>query len=119
MNVAILGASAKPERMVYLAQQRLIANGHKVFPVSPVYDEILGKKTYASLSDIKESVDTLTVYVSPDKFLPLINEVIQLKPKRIILNPGTENHEVTKRLDATGIAYLEACTLVMLSAGNF
>lgn len=119
MNVAILGASAKPERMAYLAQQRLVEHGHQVFPVSPAYEEILGQKTYASLSDIDETINTLTVYVSPDRLLKLMDEVIQLKPDRVILNPGSESSEVLQALDKAHLNHIQACTQVMLSASSF
>jgi hypothetical protein len=42
-----------------------------------------------------------------------------MKPGRVIFNPGTENPELMEMLDAAGIPYLEACTLVMLRAGQF
>jgi len=47
------------------------------------------------------------------------NTIISLKPGRVIFNPGTENPELMERLDAANIPYLQACTLVMLRAGQF
>jgi predicted CoA-binding protein len=119
MKVAILGASAKPERMAHLAQQRLVEYGHDVIPVSPVYPEVLGLKTVSSLSKINQPIDTLTVYVSPDKAIKLIDEITQLKPSRVILNPGSESYELIAALKQSEINVMEACTLVMLSASSF
>ena len=119
MNVAILGASAKPDRMSHMAQQRLVEHGHTVFPVSPVYDEILGIKTFKSLSEITEPIDTLTMYVSSDKQSDLLQDILELKPKRVIFNPGSENQIVIEELEKANIRCMEACTLVMLSASSF
>ncbi len=43
----------------------------------------------------------------------------QINPKRIIFNPGTENEEFKQLATQNGVEPIEACTLVMLSIGNF
>ena len=67
MNVAILGASEKRERYSYKAQQLLVEEGHMVFPVSSSGKDILGVQGYPFLTDIKDSIDTITVYVNPTR----------------------------------------------------
>jgi hypothetical protein len=42
-----------------------------------------------------------------------------LKPKRVIFNPGTENPEFASMLREIGVKTEYACTLVMLSVGNY
>ena len=44
---------------------------------------------------------------------------MELKPKRIIFNPGTENEELSKMAQSNGIETLEACTLVLLGTGQY
>lgn len=118
-NVAILGASQKTERYSYKALQMLIKNDHNVFPVHPALKEIEGHEVYAKLENIKESVDTLTVYVGPKWIESMIDEIVKFKPGRVILNPGTESESLKKALDEAEIPWLEACTLVLLSTGQF
>ena len=66
-----------------------------------------------------EDVETVTLYLNPHNQEPYYDYILSLKPKRIIFNPGTEN-EVLERLAAQqGINVLEACTLVMLSTGQY
>ncbi len=118
-RVALLGATPKKDRYAYKAFQLLREKGHRVFPVRPSMDELEGVPVYSSLGDIPEPVDTLTVYVGPRRIEPLIEDVVNLAPGRVILNPGTESDALKARLDQAGIPYLEACTLVMLNTGQF
>lgn len=119
MNVAILGASAKPERYAHKAQVLLMSHGHAVFPVSPTGAEILGVAGYSSINEILEKIDTLTLYLGPDRLAPLIDEIISAKPGRVIFNPGTESAEAMAAFREAGIACEEACTLVLLNTGAF
>jgi hypothetical protein len=48
-----------------------------------------------------------------------VDYLIGLGPKRIIFNPGTENPDFFSKAKAAGIEVLEACTLVMLTTGQF
>ncbi|MBL8025986.1 MAG: CoA-binding protein [Fibrobacteres bacterium] len=117
--VAILGASNKIDRYAYKAQVSLTQAGHKVIPVNPALQEIEGVKCTQKLSDITESVDTVTVYVRAEISSPMKEAFLQLKPKRVIFNPGTENPELAKALQDNGIQPIEACTLVMLRTNQF
>jgi hypothetical protein len=119
MNVAILGASAKKDRYSYLALRSLIEKGHKVFPINPNLIEIDGLKVYPSLSALPEKVDTITVYLAPYRSGPLAGEMIAAEPRRVIFNPGAENPGLMEKLEVNGVKGVTACTLVMLSLGNF
>ena len=64
-------------------------------------------------------VETITMYVGPRNQPAWYDYIISLKPKRIIFNPGTENNELYELCRKNGIEVVEACTLVMLSIGNY
>lgn len=118
-NVAVLGASSKPERYSYMAVKMLMEQGHNVFPVHSSGRAVDGLKCYNSLDDISEEIDTITVYLSQKNSTPLIDNIIKVNPRRIILNPGAENHELKEECEEAGIEVVEACTLVMLRTGQF
>lgn len=118
-RVAVLGASDNPERTAYQALQRLLDNGHEVIPVSPKGGEILGLPVQASLAQIAAPVDTVTLYVGPDRQPALLPDIVALKPRRVIFNPGTENAALYPQLQQAGIAVQEACTLVLLATHQF
>lgn len=118
-TVAILGASDKPERYANKAQKLLREHGHTVIPVHPTRKVIDGIDVIPQLSDIKQPVDTLTLYLGADRLKPLIPAIVGLKPRRVIFNPGTESDDVQQALSDAGIAFEEACTLVLLNTGQF
>ncbi|ORC32727.1 CoA-binding protein [Marispirochaeta aestuarii] len=119
MQVAILGASRNPERYSYKALNMLRNHGYKVVPVHPTLKEIEGVPVHNSLSEVKEKIHTLTLYVGPRHIGSEIDAIVKLNPGRVIFNPGTESEELKAALDSAGIPYMEACTLVLLSTGQF
>jgi hypothetical protein len=118
-TVAVLGASNNPDRYSNMAVRRLRDAGHRVIPVNPALEEIEGLAVAKSLGEIKDPVDTLTLYVGPQRSAPMIADILRLAPKRVIFNPGTESPELAAALDRANIPHLEACTLVMLQTGTF
>jgi predicted CoA-binding protein len=117
-TVAVLGASATPGRYSLLAVEQLLAHGHRVLPVNPALETVAGLPVVKSLADLPP-VDTLTLYVGPARLTAMADAIVQLRPGRVIFNPGTESTELQVALDRAGIPWIEACTLVMLSSGQF
>lgn len=115
----ILGASTNPERYAYKATVKLVEHGHEVFPVGLKEGEIEGSAILTNTPAI-EDVDTVTLYVGP-KNQPMYYDYIvnQIHPNRIIFNPGTENDELITLAQKQGIETEIACTLVLLSIGNY
>lgn len=118
-TVAVLGASHKPERYSNQAVRMLKEYGHRVIPVTPGRAVIEDLPVSAELGGIQERVDTLTLYVGPERSAQLREAILTLKPGRVILNPGTESPDLEKALDEAGIPWQHACTLVMLRTGQF
>jgi predicted CoA-binding protein len=119
MNVAILGASNNPSRYSYLAFKKLLAHGHRPFPVSPKLKELEGVPVVAGLGELREPIDTITMYVGPDKSSQMEREILALKPRRVIFNPGSENPKLASALREAGAEVENACTLVLLASGQF
>ncbi len=118
-RVAILGASANPERYSNRALRMLREHGHDPIPIHPALTEIDGIPVLSSLGEIEGDVDTLTLYVNPAVSEGLIDEIIALQPDRVLFNPGTESTTLEEALQNAGIPTQEACTLVLLSTGQF
>jgi uncharacterized protein len=118
-TVLIIGASNKVERYSNMAQKALIKEGHKVLLFNPALKEIEGIKVINVMQDIKVKIDTITLYVGPARLVPMIDDIIKLNSKRIIANPGTENEDMRRACQIAKIEYIEVCTLVMLSTGQF
>lgn len=114
----VIGASTHPERYSYLAINSLKKHGHEVVAIGRKEGEVNGVKIqtgHPPLSDI----DTVTLYVNLSHQEEYYDYLLEMKPKRIIFNPGAENFDLMGRAERAGIETLEACTLVMLSTGQF
>ena len=119
MKVAIVGASKKPDRYAYKAFKMLQEYGHEPLPVSPNLDDVEGVKTVKNLTEITEAVDTVTMYVGAKISDNLKDDILTLKPRRVIFNPGSENPALESALKEAGIEVEEACTLVLLRTKQF
>jgi predicted CoA-binding protein len=114
----VLGASANPERYSNLAVRRLRNAGH---PVSAI------GRNPATVGDVEvitdrlavTDVDTVTLYLNPTNQKEYYDYILSLHPRRIIFNPGAENPELEALASAHGIEPVEACTLVLLSTGQY
>ena len=118
-RVVIIGASNNPDRYSHRALLLLRQHGHAVVPVHPKLAEIEGIPVVADVALISGPVDTVTMYVGSAISSGLQDRLIALKPRRIIFNPGAENASLVVALQKAGIACEEACTLVLLSTGQF
>ena len=118
-NVVIIGASAKESRYAYKAQTMLADRDHTIYPYNPFGGESRGLTFISDFSEISDPIDTVTLYVAPKRLLPMIPDILSLKPKRIIFNPGTEDNEAMRLFREAEVEVIEACTLVMLSTNQF
>lgn len=118
-TVAVLGATSDPQKFAYRAWQKLKAAGHKVLLINPNFTAIEGQPVLASLDQIHEPVDTLTLYVGPEKSEALMEDILDLRPQRVIFNPGTESATLAAALRDHRIHSVRGCTLVMLDSGTF
>ncbi|HET6992076.1 MAG TPA: CoA-binding protein [Bacteroidia bacterium] len=117
-KTVVLGASENPERYANRAVRSLLHHDEDVVAVGLREGQIEGVKILTGKPAI-ENVDTVTMYVGPAHQKDWYEYVLSLKPKRIIFNPGAENPEFEKMAEENGIEVVEACTLVMLSIGNY
>ncbi|MBC7399892.1 MAG: CoA-binding protein [Mucilaginibacter sp.] len=114
----IIGATPNSGRYAYLAANRLVSHGHTIVNVGLKSGEVAGVPIEKA-EKIHGDIDTITLYVGPDNQPPLYDYILATKPKRIIFNPGTENSELRKMANEKGIETEYACTLVLLSIGEY
>lgn len=102
-KVAVVGMSQYPEKDAHIVPKYLIDNNYDVIPVNPNANEILGKKSYQTISDVPESIDIVDVFRPSDQVLPIIQEAIGKKPKVIWLQEGIHNQEAEELARKAGI----------------
>ena len=118
MKTLVIGASEKPERYANKAVRMLREYDHDVVSIGlreGMIDDVAIQTGRPDFDDI----DTVTLYVGPQRQDDLYDYVIGLKPRRVIFNPGTENPVFEEKLRIGGIEPVEACTLVMLRTNQW
>ncbi len=119
-KTVILGASPNQSRYAYVAAQMLHEKNIPFVPVGIKTGEVFGEK----ILDLKEKpsidgVDTVTLYISAKNQPEWYDYILSLKPKRIVFNPGTQNPDLAALAKEDQIETVSACSLVMLSSGQY
>jgi predicted CoA-binding protein len=117
-KTVVLGASDNPARYSFLAVDKLKRFGHDVVAIGKKAGKV-GAIDVITDRPEEKNVDTVTLYLNPQHQKQYYDYILSLHPKRIIFNPGAENDELYELAKTNGIQPLEACTLVMLSTGQY
>lgn len=114
----VLGASDNPSRYSFLAVKRLRNQGHPVVAIGKRITRVADVDIEKEKKEF-DNVDTVTLYLNPIHQQEYYDYILSLKPKRIIFNPGAENDELASLAKAHQIKPMEACTLVLISTGQY
>ena len=114
----VLGASDNPSRYSFMAIQKLRQHGHPVVAIGKRHT-LVADVPIESQKSLFNDVHTVTLYLNADHQKEYYDYILSMKPHRIIFNPGAENEELANLARENHIPVLEACTLVMLSTGQY
>jgi uncharacterized protein len=115
-TIAVVGASANPEKSSFGIMQKLQHAGYRVIPVNPRETEVLGEKAYASLSDIPEQVDIVNVFRPSEDTPPIADEAVRIGAKALWLQSGISSEEAADRATAGGLTVvMDSCLGTMHS----
>ena len=114
----IIGASPDTSRYSFKAAHMLTRFKHDIVNVGIKRGEVAGVEIEKP-DNIHDDIDTVTLYIGPALQAQYHDYILKTKPKRVIFNPGTENSDLEEILNANGIEAVEACTLVLLSTGQY
>ena len=114
----VVGASENTSRMSAKVIKLLRDKDHEIIALGRK-DGSINEVDIISEKILVDDVDTVTMYVNPQNQSQFTDYILSLKPKRVICNPGSENHGFAKALRDNGIETLNACTMVMLSTDQF
>jgi predicted CoA-binding protein len=102
-KIAVVGMSRHTTKAAHFVPKYLTEQGFDITPVNPNTDEILGEKSYPSLSSIDHPIDIVDVFRPSEQVLPLVQDAIKLKPKVIWLQEGIHNSEAEELARSNGI----------------
>ena len=106
-NIAVVGISKNEEKPSHFVPKYLVQNGYNVIPVNPTTDEILERKTYKLVSEIKEDVDIVDVFRKSDDIIPIIDDLLKKKGIKLIwLQKGIFNQRAEELAKKNGIDFV-------------
>lgn len=114
----VIGVSRNSERYANMAVSALKRQGHPVYALGKedfVFEDVPVHAQWVTFPQLH----TITLYVRPELQRPYYEKILASGARRIIFNPGTWNDELAEMATQAGIEIEDACTLVMLSSGQF
>ena len=102
-KVVVIGMSKHQEKAAHFVPKYLSENGFDIIPVNPNSDEILNKKCYKEINDIKDDIDIVDVFRPSEDVLPFVKAAIKKNPKVIWLQEGIHNEEAENLAREHGI----------------
>ncbi|MGI9567204.1 MAG: CoA-binding protein [Nitrosopumilus sp.] len=102
-KVAVIGMSKNSSKAAHYVPKYLADSGYDITPVNPTTDEILGKKSYDSVSEIDGEIEIIDIFRPSDQVLPFVREAIKKKPKVIWLQEGIHNPDAEELAREEGI----------------
>ena len=105
-TVAVVGISDKPDRPSHVVAKYLQARGFKVIPVNPTIEEVLGEKSYRSLSEIPGKVDLVDVFRKSGDVPKVAEEAVRIGARFFWMQEGVSSEPAREILDAAGIPWV-------------
>ncbi|MBU1214311.1 MAG: CoA-binding protein [Gammaproteobacteria bacterium] len=102
-TVAVVGLSPNTARPSFNVARALQGFGHRIVPVRPLIEEVLGEKAYADLESIPFAVDIVDVFRAPEHVPAIVDSCIKLGIKKLWLQDGVVNEEAALRAQQAGI----------------
>ncbi|CAM1367586.1 conserved hypothetical protein [Tenacibaculum sediminilitoris] len=114
----VIGASLNPNKYSNIAIKRLIDSKVETFAIG-LREGTVGNVIIETEKKYFTNIDTVTLYLNPERQKKYYDYILSLQPNRVIFNPGTENEEFINLLKENGIESEIACTLVLLSTRQY
>ena len=102
-TVAVGGLSPKPDRPSYDVARYLQARGYRIIPVNPQATEILGEKSYPSLSAVPAPVDVVDIFRRSEDVPPIVDEAVRAKAKVVWMQEGIVNEQAADAARRVGL----------------
>jgi len=106
-NIAVVGMSAHMEKPSHFVPKYLLQKGYNIIPVNPNTDEILQRKCYDRVSEIKQEVDVVNVFRKSEDVLDVIKDLLKKEGIKLIwLQKGIFNEEGMRLAKKNGIDFV-------------
>ena len=105
-TIAIVGLSKNELRASYFVGYYLKRHGYRIIPVNPREPEILGEKSFKSLTDVPVPVDIVNVFRAPDALPGIAEEAVKIHAGNLWCQFGVINEEGARIAEAGGVSVI-------------
>lgn len=103
-NIAVVGMSPTEGKPANYVPKYLIEKGYNVIPVNPIYDSVLGRKTYPKVSVIPVVVDIVDIFRKSEEIVPIAQDVVKKDGVKVLwMQLGIYNQEALEIAQKKGI----------------
>ena len=102
-NIAMVGLSSNPFRPSHFAAIYLISEGYNVIPIKPRESEVLGRKSYPTISAAPGPIEVVNIFREPAAVPALVDEAIAAKAKVVWMQLGVIHDAAAERARAAGL----------------
>jgi predicted CoA-binding protein len=107
-HIAVVGMSTDAAKPAGRIPRYLIARGYDVIPVNPTVDEILGRKSYRSLSEVPGPIDIVNVFRPGAEIPAVIEAVVQRDDIKVVwLQEGIRHDDAVQKAIEKGVTVIQ------------
>ena len=111
-TIAVVGLSDNPLRPSHGVAAYMQLHGYEIIPINPTIGEVLGEKSYASLSDVPEKIDIVNIFRRPEFVEEIVDEAIRLNIPAVWMQEGVINQRAAEKARKAGIfVAMDLCIL--------
>ncbi len=112
-TIAMVGLSSNPFRPSHFAAIYMLSEGYNVIPVNPREQEVLGRRSYASLREIEEPIDIVDIFRDPKAVPPIVEDAIAVHAKVVWMQLGVINEAAAQRAREAGLeVVMDTCVKI-------
>jgi hypothetical protein len=101
--IAVVGLSPNPERDSHRVARYMKEQGYRIIPVNPNAQEVLGERSYPSLTEVPERVDIVDIFRRPELVPPVVEEAIRIGARTVWMQLGVVNEEAAEAARRAGL----------------
>ncbi len=102
-TVAVVGLSPNPARPSFNVAKALQGFGHRIIPVRPLVESVLGEKAYPDLESLPELPDIVDVFRAAEHVPAIVDSCIRLGIGKLWLQDGVVHEAAALRAQQAGI----------------
>jgi hypothetical protein len=96
-NIAVVGMSKNQDKAAHYVPKYLIDHGYNIIPVNPTSAEILGRKSYASVSDINDEIDIIDIFRPSEDVQGIVEDALKKEGIKVIwMQKGIRSEKAEK-----------------------